>query len=1035
MGSADWARSNELASRGKRANKLTSERESSLVVCTTRASSRISVTNGTCVRSGLNWTKQHVPVGHFCRRDFVAGGNSPPLDRQCASSGSFWTGATIASSSQSSHASSFGPATPALFTKAKVKANSANIISLASIAILSALLGAGISGLAPGIDQYLRDRMVRVRGPVSPPDDIAIVAIDEASIARFGRFPWQRSLSARAIDTIASAQPKAIAVDVLYADPTSEAEDSALARSIQQAGNIIVAAQLLASAPSSVAANWLMPLPEIEHAAIAVGHVNVSVGSDGIVNQILLQMANDQGTAIWAMPLQAIRVAEGISQQPIARTSGEIILGSHVIPVEANVADIVIRSSAGSMQTLPASRMNIDYVGPAGSYKTYSFADVAGGRVPAAQFRGKYVLIGATAASLGDRLVSPFMHSSGSSPDQHGSLMPGVEVLANTLNTILRGRYYHDTPPWLAILFGAVVAVLTLSGLSAAGQGPFQAFQQIVSLAAVLGAILLVCYFSFTRLLVFPPLTLCLVSCGSAGLLGELRRSIVASRQLDRAIEDIRLAEDSLSVMSRKSAAESVLRLTGASSVAIYTSGRFGRLLSVSTAGSPILHPRHSSFGQSTQTTDQRLLPIHIQRPNGVVLLMIAHPAGTSPSPEIQKLCAAIATRAADDWVEQTKLFHSWWPRGLTWKAQALRNLNARILDRARFVDLSLRSVDDTLLIAGIDGRITFANRHAAAVLGISESALRGRDLLEVIGKAAHISSELSPESLTRLVVDRVKMEREITIRGARPRHFILRIAAVCSGEDDAGAVLGIVALLSDITRQHELQQTKNDVMALVSHEMRTPLTAIQGMSELLAQFNFDPERGREMGAAIHDEAKRLTRMISQYLDITRLESGATTLHRSALRVEAVIERTLLMLEPLAAGRAIRLTRQIGEATMPVFADADLLTSAVSNLVSNAIKYSPGDTEIIVSVRTVGNGVSVEVTDQGYGIPEDSLGRIFEKFYRVPRVEDVDVPGTGLGLALVREIAELHGGSVSVRSRVGKGSTFTLWIPHVEGQS
>lgn len=915
-----------------------------------------------------------------------------------------------------------------------MKANSANIISLAAIGILSALLGVTISGLAPGIDQYLRDRMVRVRGPLSPPDDIAIVSIDEASIARFGRFPWPRSLSARAIDAIAAAQPKAIALDVLYADPTSETEDAALARSIQQAGNVVVAAQLVSSAASG-GANWLMPLPEIEHAAVAVGHVNVSTASDGIAHQILLQMANDQGHTIWAMALQAIRVAEGISQQPIARTSGEIIIGSHVIPVEANVSDTAIGTSEGSMQTLPASRMNIDYIGPAGSYKTYSFADVAGGRVSASQFRGKYVLIGATAPSLGDKFASPFMHTAGLNPNQHGLLMSGVEVLANTLNTILRGRYYHDTPTSLAILFGVLVAALTVSVLSAAGQGPFQALQQIGSLVVVLGAIVIVCYFSFTRLLVYPPLTLCLVSSGSAALLGELRRSIVASKQLDRAIEEIRQAENSLIVMSPRSAAESILRLTGASGAAIYSSGRFARLRLVSTAGSPIPHKGHSNFGLSTQHTDERLLPIRIESPDGSVLLMIAHAASTSLSPEIQKLCAEIAARAAGDWAAQTKLFRSWWPRGLTWKAQALRNLNARILDGARFVDLSLRSIDDTLLIAGIDGRITFANRRAATVLGISEPALRGRDLLEVIGKAAHISSELSQESLTRLVVDRVKMEREITIRGAPPQHFILRIAAVCSGEEGAGAVLGIVALLSDITRQHELQQTKNDVMALVSHEMRTPLTAIQGMSELLAQFNFDPERGREMGAAIHDEAKRLTRMITQYLDITRLESGAATLHRSALRVETIVERTILMLEPLAASRAIRLKREIAEGMIPVFADTDLLASAISNLVSNAIKYSPRDTEITISARTALNGVSIEVADQGYGIPEDSLGRVFEKFYRVPRVEDVDVPGTGLGLALVREIAELHGGSVSVRSSVGKGSTFTLWIPGAEGKS
>lgn len=135
------------------------------------------------------------------------------------------------------------------------------------------------------------------------------------------------------------------------------------------------------------------------------------------------------------------------------------------------------------------------------------------------------------------------------------------------------------------------------------------------------------------------------------------------------------------------------------------------------------------------------------------------------------------------------------------------------------------------------------------------------------------------------------------------------------------------------------------------------------------------------------------------------------------------------MLDPLASERGIRLTRQLGFDAKPVLADADLLSSAVSNLVSNAIKYSPQDTEVVISAKNAAGGVSIEVADQGYGIPEESLNRVFEKFYRVPRVEDVDVPGTGLGLALVREIAELHGGSVAIRSTVGSGSVFTLWVP------
>jgi PAS domain S-box-containing protein len=370
-------------------------------------------------------------------------------------------------------------------------------------------------------------------------------------------------------------------------------------------------------------------------------------------------------------------------------------------------------------------------------------------------------------------------------------------------------------------------------------------------------------------------------------------------------------------------------------------------------------------------------------------------------------------------------------PRGLEWKVRALGRLNGRILERARFMDLALRSVEDGLIIAGPDGRITYANRRAAAILGSSDHTLIGRDLFKRLAEAegGREVASAGRERLERLLVDRAKIEREIAVGDIRPQRYILRLAAVSASDESGSLVLGIVASLSDITRQYELQQTKNDVVALVSHEMRTPLTAIQGMSELLANYDLDPGRRREMNLAINDEAKRLTRMIGEYLDIARLESGATVLRRVPLRVEALLDRTLLLLEPIATQRGIRLDRRFSSHLPVLLADGDLLSRAVSNLVSNAIKYSPPETAVSISAVCDSGGVSIAVADQGYGIPASDLERIFEKFYRTPRAEDADVSGTGLGLALVRDVAELHGGAVTVKSAVGSGSTFTLRIP------
>jgi signal transduction histidine kinase len=183
------------------------------------------------------------------------------------------------------------------------------------------------------------------------------------------------------------------------------------------------------------------------------------------------------------------------------------------------------------------------------------------------------------------------------------------------------------------------------------------------------------------------------------------------------------------------------------------------------------------------------------------------------------------------------------------------------------------------------------------------------------------------------------------------------------------------------------------------------------------------------MNLAINDEVKRLARMITEYLDITRLESGATPMRLSPVRAESLVERILILLDPAASARHIALVRRFDAGLPAILADTDLLSRAIENLVSNAIKYSPDGTAVTVSARTEGDLLLIEVADQGYGIPPADLERVFEKFYRVPRVQDAGTPGTGLGLSLVREIAELHRGSIAVRSEVNQGSTFTLRIP------
>jgi PAS domain S-box-containing protein len=802
------------------------------------------------------------------------------------------------------------------------------------IVLAAASTGVLVDWQAPGIGRYARDWLMRARGPLPVPEDIVIVAIDETSMARFGRFPWSRQVIARTIDALAAARPKVIALDVLFTDPTTQEDDDNLARSIGRAGNVVVAAQLTDSPVHGGPSRWLQPLPAIERAAAGVGHVNAQTETDGIVRQVAIRMADDNGHSYRAMAVEAVRIADGTSEEGITDEQDALLVGARTIRLDTAAPPIAIVPAA-STRVLHGGRMTIDYIGPAGSFGpvTYSLSDVVAGRVPAEKLRGKFVLIGATAASLGDRVASPFVRYTDARADQHGALMPGVEVLANAVHVILSARYYTETSDLAAFLWGATVALVTLLLLEWA-QGGREALKQVGVLLGMGALVVLASYVAFLKLLVYPPLVPCLVAFACAGLLGLMRRSLVASARLDANIAELALSGDLLAP-----------------------------------AGPGIPGAYHWAQGG----------PVSLSR--------------------------------------------GWLPKGLEWKARTLSELNARLLDRAKFVNFALRSVEDGLLIADPDGRITFANRSAGAILGVPARGLVGQNLTQ------RLPGSVDAETLARLVGERGHFEREVSIRGLRTLQYTLRLAAVSADEKGEGPVLGIVASLSDVTRQYELQQTKNDVISLVSHEMRTPLTAIQGMTELLAAYDVEPGRRREMNLAINDEVKRLTRMITGYLDITRLESGATEIRLSPVRAESLLERIMILLEPVAARRRIRLAGNFPADLPPFLADADLLSRAVENLVSNAIKYSPDGTTVTVSARAEEEYVALEVADHGYGIPEADLGRVFDKFYRVPRVQDADVPGTGLGLALVREIAELHHGSISVRSEVNQGSTFTLRIP------
>jgi len=250
---------------------------------------------------------------------------------------------------------------------------------------------------------------------------------------------------------------------------------------------------------------------------------------------------------------------------------------------------------------------------------------------------------------------------------------------------------------------------------------------------------------------------------------------------------------------------------------------------------------------------------------------------------------------------------------------------------------------------------------------------------------------------------------------------------------DEVGEPLCLAITVRDLTRLKQYEQLKSDMISLMSHELRTPLTSINGFSELLVADDAVPEHLREFVTIIANESQRMSRMINTFLAVTQLErKDKQEVLKIPLKLNDIVREIVTSLQPAAKKKRIRLVERPADRIPPVAADKSLISQAVKNLVHNAIKYSPERTTVTVSTALEAEAVRVSVEDRGYGIPSESVYRVWEKFYRVVREgEDKDEESTGLGLSFVREVVEQHGGRVDLESEPGRGSKFSFTLPRL----
>jgi signal transduction histidine kinase len=359
-------------------------------------------------------------------------------------------------------------------------------------------------------------------------------------------------------------------------------------------------------------------------------------------------------------------------------------------------------------------------------------------------------------------------------------------------------------------------------------------------------------------------------------------------------------------------------------------------------------------------------------------------------------------------------------------------NISQLIVEKKKS-EAIVASIPDPVIMVDEGNKVLLMNQAARRLLQVHGTDWQGKPLGEIVdndrwltllsGRGARADETAQQDTL-------LSIQRP----GQQALYFRPRQTTIV---DESRNILGVVILLQDVTRFKNLDRMKSEFIATVSHELRTPLTSINMAVDILSRevLGSVNEPQRDMLVTAKDDCERLTKLVKELLDMSRLESGKYELRSEKINLRSVVEEALKPLRLQFREKGIHLETEIPPSTPEVPGDQQQLSWVVANLVSNALRYTPADGTVTIHSDLLDDSIRVSVKDSGRGIPADAVEVIFDKFVQIKQSTDAMPGSVGLGLAIAKEVVEAHGGRIWVESSVGQGSTFFFTIPRSERSS
>jgi len=837
-----------------------------------------------------------------------------------------------------------------------------------ALAFSLAIIGLYTGGHLTLFDSWFADaRFHLVRSSPSP--QIAIVAIDARSLSERPLWPWPRSWHAQVVDRLMDAGAAQVVLDIDFSAASTAEEDSALEKALHRAGDRVILPVFQQPAQRQTS-EMVQNFPVAALAARArIASVNIHADPDGIVRE-MAQLEE------W---------------------------GGDLVPTLA--------AAAAGTATSRSRSYFIDYGIRADEFPVLSYVDVLNGRVPPGLLAGKIVFVGSTALELGDIAATPV-----------NGLTPGTIVQALATSSLLQGRALHKASPGpllavTIILFIAVGASCRRRHWpSALGYGAAWSIGIFAASVAVQAAVPVMIDLTPPMLSIFTALFASFVvrlrdlDLTIIGQTIALRRSSnLMRRVVENTFDGLLTLDAQGTIKSVNPAAESILRRKGAELIERPLASLVSSL------------PPDKGVNWLTYLADNA-------EPQEIAIL---DSAGSAITTEIA------VTRLPDEpSVAFIAVVRDITERKLA-TAAAARNHN-RLKD-------AIDSVASGFALFDADERLVMCNHNLHQLYPkIAHSLVAGRHAEDLIRAQLTSAEPNTPvQEIKRLAAERLNWFRN----PSGPYEIVTEDGRYILIDERRTSEGGIVAIHTDVTlarqreaelraahdQAHAANRSKSQFLANMSHELRTPLNAIIGFSDVMKTEIMGPlgsEVYRGYVRDINDSASHLLAIINDILDISSIESGMPRLRESFVSPMDMCRSV----ETLMAGRlelaGIVLTVSVPGLTGGLWADGRLVKQMLINLVSNAVKFSPAGTRIELSVTQTGErAILFTVTDEGIGIAASDIDRVLRPFEQVENAFTRSHDGVGLGLSLVKSMAEVHGAALRINSAEGQGTTVTIAFP------